>query len=527
MLASTVGALLRRSRRLPAASCRWLGTRLPLAEGEDPFDILGISVDTEETEIKARFYAKAKILHPDVCSRAGRDTKAEFSRLVRSYEVLMDRNLRAEYLLRRRGRGGAAGTDNSGRTGTGAAPWAGRSAARRSSPVEEFNASIRRGRRAKAQRGQRYYEEEMAAEAEAAAEWRRRQQRAAESTTGMTPGTDDWDLERALAMLDGGLLGQLQQEYDEALLFAYLGPRVEERTIPWAFECEERRPIDYEAAAGSDTDGGVGTAQLSAGVLHPHILQITSGQQLLGFVEARADGGWSPFLPEGPPREQQQQDEPALRSPFSGLRSVEGRHNYAPLALTWQGAPLAEAVRLRNEQKGEDVIVVKVLQRAVQGEVKGGLTVEGQGDEAPCYLVRGLDTSAIVSQHVVEDVRTGRPTHLMICHKTPLVKHMHILQVADRRVEVKISRGWRPPSDLWRFPPRSPDHDIGGFYIERAEAEGERRRAMLLHPAVYIVSSAYKTLDREEEERRKAQARAGGAAPRIAAMARTLVEKFM
>ena len=221
-----------------------------------------------------------------------------------------------------------------------------------------------------------------------------------------------------------------------------------------------------------------------------------------------------------------------LRSPFSGLRSVEGRHNYNPLALTWQDAPLAEAVRLRDEGKGEDVIVVKVFQRAVPGEGKGTLRVDGQEEdesepEAPCYMVRGLDTSALLSQHMVEDARTGQTTHLMICHRTPLVRHVHILQVHDRRVEVKISRGWRPPSDLWHFPPRSPDHDTGGYYVERAEAEGERRAMMLLHPAVYILASAYKTLDREVEERRKAEARAGGAAPRIAAMARTLVEKFM
>lgn len=225
MLASTVGALLRRPRRPPSTAAgwpRWLGTtrRVPLAEGEDPFEILGVSVDTEEKEIKARFYAKAKVLHPDV---AGRDTKAQFARLVRSYEVLMDRSLRAEFLLRRRGR---TGVDASGAS----SPRAGPNGVRRSSPVDEFNASIRRGRRAKAQRGQRYFEEEMEAEAEAAAEWKRRQQQAAESesTTGMTPGADDWDLERALAMLDGGLLGKLQQDFDEALLYAYLGPRVQE-----------------------------------------------------------------------------------------------------------------------------------------------------------------------------------------------------------------------------------------------------------------------------------------------------------
>ena len=140
-------------------------------------------------------------------------------------------------------------------------------------------------------------------------------------------------------------------------------------------------------------------------------------------------------------------------------------------------------------------------------------------------------------------------------------------------------RGWKPPSELWTFPPRSPQHDIGGcvcvcrcvcvlvlalalstdkrssihhvcvsvggrerqrwkgarhsfvhhlcllpaitttttehtrththtcrWYIERAEVqEGSLRRwQRLLHPSVYVLACAYKTLDKEEEERRKA-----------------------
>jgi len=96
--------------------------------------------------------------------------------------------------------------------------------------VDEFNASIRRGRRAKVQKGARFYAEEEAAEAEAEAAWhRRRQQKAAESKS-MAPGSEeeDWDLERAMAMLDGGLLGKLRQEYDDAIRFAYLGPTVAE-----------------------------------------------------------------------------------------------------------------------------------------------------------------------------------------------------------------------------------------------------------------------------------------------------------
>lgn len=538
------------ARRLAGAALS-TSRRLPLAEDEDPFEVIGVGVEADERKIKERFYAKAKILHPDVAT--GRDTKEAFARLVRSYEVLIDPSLRAEYLLRKRRRNGGGGTAPVN-------PWRGRATRGPDpSPVEEFNASLRRGRRDKAYRARRYTVEE---EVESS-EWfrqrpRQRQQRNGEN--GMAQGSSaagGWDAE--LSVLDGGLLGQLQQEFDNALLFAYLGPRVEEGmhglvvdsslsvgqcanghpiltitpcqtltkcsiypqpkgTIPWAFECEERRPLDYAEAAGAAAAPAEDDASTPCvGALHPHILQMTSGQQLLGWVEARSDGGWT--LPESMREERaggSGQDDVTMRGPFSRLRSVEGQHAYTPLSLMWQGSLLAEAVRLRDEGKGEDVIAVKILQRAAGDEQQQQQEEGKDQEEAPCYLVRGLDTSALLSQHPIEDARTGHATHLLVCHRTPLVRHFSIVSALDRRVEVRISRGYRLPSRLWHFPPRSPDHDHGAFYVERAEAHA-KRQAALLHPAVYVLLCAYKTLAREEEERRKAEART--AAPRIARMA--------
>ena len=51
-------------------------------------------------------------------------------------------------------------------------------------------------------------------------------------------GAGGWD---ALSLLDPGLFGQLQESFQDAMIHAYLGPRVAENTIPWAFEGEERR----------------------------------------------------------------------------------------------------------------------------------------------------------------------------------------------------------------------------------------------------------------------------------------------
>lgn len=193
------------------------GRRLPLGEDEDPFEVIGVGVEADERKIKESFYAKAKVLHPDVAG-AGGDTKAAFARLVRSYEDLMDPNLRAEYLLRKRRR---SSSSNGSASGGGFAGGIGSWGRATPTPVEEFNESLRRGRREKAYRGRGYAEaaEEEAAEAAGWHRGRRRPRAAADA---------GWSMERELAMLGGGLLGQLQQEFDDAMLFAYLGPRVEE-----------------------------------------------------------------------------------------------------------------------------------------------------------------------------------------------------------------------------------------------------------------------------------------------------------
>jgi len=49
-------------------------SRLPLGDDEDPFALLGVGVHADEKEIKSRFYAKAKVLHPDVAG-PGRNTR--------------------------------------------------------------------------------------------------------------------------------------------------------------------------------------------------------------------------------------------------------------------------------------------------------------------------------------------------------------------------------------------------------------------------------------------------------------------
>eukprot|EP01018_Ginkgo_biloba_P040215 Gb_16312 [translate_table: standard] len=120
----------------------------------------------------------------------------------------------------------------------------------------------------------------------------------------------------------------------------------------------------------------------------------------------------------------------------------------------------------------------------------------------------------------------GRKTHMIMQHRTPLVKHMHWYQVGQKAAacECRCTRARLPPSKFWIFEPRCENHDIGGWYVEtfgrdkKGQAmpsnrhwqslndisgsefmEGSSRESSegTLHPAVYIMALAYRTLDLE------------------------------
>jgi len=104
-------------------------------------------------------------------------------------------------------------------------------------------------------------------------------------------------------------------------------------------------------------------------------------------------------------------------------------------------------------------------------------------------------------------------------HRTLMVKHMHWYQVGDKvsPCECRCSRARLPPSRYWLFEPRCYMHDTGGWYIETYGRDkkgktipsqrhwdgfnehSERR----LHPAMYLVALAYRSLDLEDARRRQ------------------------
>lgn len=110
---------------------------------------------------------------------------------------------------------------------------------------------------------------------------------------------------------------------------------------------------------------------------------------------------------------------------------------------------------------------------------------------------------------------SGEQTHVIWQFRTPWVKHMHWFKINGKRMlcECRSTRACLPSSKFWVFEPRCGKHNIGGWYIESlwrngsTEAEGPNnwagKQLGLLHPAMYILGTAYKTLDTEAIKRRR------------------------
>ena len=486
---------------------------------EDPFVILEVSIDADERTIKSAFRKLAKQLHPDAAPKHERGSAAkakEFHKIVRAYEVLSDPTLKAAYILKRRPH-----QHHLRRRPTGAG-GAMHATAKGPSPVDAFNASLRKGRRRSARRRAGLYDDAGAVEqeeGEAAAE------------EGAWTGPTSW---KTLSQLEPGLFRHLEQEFEDAMIHAYLGPRVEANTIPWAFEAEERRrPPPRPPQDKEDEQHAVDEP------LHPHILQITSGQQLLGFVEAAplsVDSLLSaiPVVEEEEKEEGKDESELSLRSQLAGLSSVDDKSNYGPLRLVWQDTPLARSTRLWDTAKKEDVIVVQTeageqTTAAAGPQANGSDNTDNAGAASPAkmYLIRGLDNQRLLSSHQIRDAASGELTHVLISHRTPLVAHLHLLQ-AEGGVECRVSKGELKnyiPSDMWHFAPRSKDHDAASWYLERADAKGLTKAQRYLPPAVIMMCCAYKTLDKEarEEEKRRQQS----VSTRLTALAKDFMGKLM
>jgi hypothetical protein len=178
--------------------------------------------------------------------------------------------------------------------------------------------------------------------------------------------------------------------------------------------------------------------------------------------------------------------------------------------------------------------VVAVATRVPPKSVRNGIRNQDSQDHIHIFLnsnddtresrvqlgvITGLGTSSEEGSCFVYNT-SGVKTHVIMKHRTLLVKHLHWYEIGEESsvCECRCTRARLPPSKYWLFEPRCEMHDIGGWYVETYGRDKKGRNGPCqrfwdgfdderfekrLHPAMYLLTLAYRTLDIEDAKRRK------------------------
>ncbi|KAF8410174.1 hypothetical protein HHK36_002696 [Tetracentron sinense] len=461
--------------------------------GKNAYDVLGVSETSSLAEIKASFRKLAKETHPDL-ARSDDDPSASqrFVQILAAYEILSDSEKRAHYdmylfsqrkvVQRHSKQGSTIYTYGSHITIT----------TRQMEVVEWLK-------------------------------WYRSAVNDILSQKNVVVGSSYFDV--------------LEGEFYSAIHAAYYGPVIESvDLLPDCFEAEERSV--YET---------------------PEVLHLVSGRDLFGIVylidkvpklSHACNENLFSFISEG-----------------SGMCHMQVKNAsdhasdvYKDLELHVSGRLVAVATRMppksylndgiQNEDSQDHIHVFLSSHEDSMYSSKGfsvdSFSGSAVGSRILLGSITGLGTNPEEGSCFVYNNR-GTKTHVIMKHRTLLVciilarkqtpvsgprmtvsaysqfyvKHMHWYQVGDKVsvCECRCSRAQLPPSKFWLFEPRCSMHDIGGWYVEtfgrdkkgktvpsqrhwdgcEAIEQPEKR----LHPAMYLLALAYRTLDLEDAKRRK------------------------
>ncbi|XP_021751383.1 uncharacterized protein LOC110717055 [Chenopodium quinoa] len=333
-----------------------------------------------------------------------------------------------------------------------------------------------------------------------------------------------------------GYFDVLQREFYSAMHSAYFGPEILSLDLlPDRFEAEERSV--YET---------------------PEVLHLVSGRYLFGFVRIVDD---VPELSDVSYKKLttaledlelcQPVDNVGCQTDFANNKaSAELPQNnmndiqnqaldaYKDLELHVCGRLVAMATRIPpKESSGASDFPDKVDEDSSQDMIHIFLnsqedpvhfnrchsnkrTLHGSVSKVVLGTISGLGTNPDESSCYVYN-SNGSKSHVILKHRTPLVKHMHWFQLGDEVsiCECRCTRARLPSSKFWLFEPRCSTHDIGGWYVETYGRDRKRKTVPSqrywdgfeshqeceerLHPAVYLLALAYRTLDTENARRTK------------------------
>ncbi|XP_058228222.1 uncharacterized protein LOC131336409 isoform X2 [Rhododendron vialii] len=432
--------------------------------GKNAYELLGVSETSSFAEIKASFRKLAKETHPDLAQTHNHSFASDqFVRILAAYEILSDSEKRSHYdryLLSQRMR------------------------VQRCS--EQFSMMYT------------YETNRISVKQMEVVEWLKWYRCALNEI-----------LSEKRVVVGSGYFDILERDFYSAIHAAYYGPDIESvNLLPDCFEAEERST--YES---------------------PEVLHLVSGRDLFGMI----------CLADKVPELSQSYNErltsfEATENPDVGIRGMQAKKNdyhtsdaYKDLEFHVSGKMVAVATRvlpkscyggMRNEDSQDHIHVYLISQEDPIYTSKGSSIATIAGSRIPLGTIIGLGTNPEEGSCFFYDTNRTK-THVIMKHRTLLVKHLHWYQVGDRVsvAECRCSRARLPPSKFWLFEPRCGMHDIGGWYVETFGRDRKGRTVpsrrywdgfdvdekfdKRLHPAIYLLALAYRTLDLEDAKRRK------------------------
>ncbi|WCJ31357.1 Chaperone DnaJ-domain superfamily protein [Euphorbia peplus] len=451
--------------------------------GMNAYDILGISQSSSFSQIKASFRKLAKETHPDMAhSKNDPSASLRFIQILAAYEILSDLERRAhydEYLLSQR--------------------KVVQKHPRESSKFYPYKSQMTMGREMEVVEWLKWYRLAI----------------------------NDILAERKVAV-GTGYFEVLEADFYSAVHAAYYGPLIESLDLlPDRFEAEERSV--YET---------------------PEILHLVSGRDVFGMVclandtpelssasTKRLESFTSISLDICQPIANTNVDSNEVNDNEFSQIHVRGLTNasdaYKDLELHIDGQLVAFATRIpprsqydgKKNKSAQDQIQVFLNSDDNSTHIRRDLSQDwglggAMGPKVPLGTIMGLGTTPDEGSCSVYD-RCGTKTHVIMKHRTLLVKHLHWYGVGDEVsvCECRCSRARLPPSRYWLFEPRCDLHDIGGWYVETFARDKKSRTVpsqrhwdgldgsqpydKRLHPAMYLLALAYRTLDIEDIKRRK------------------------
>ncbi|GFQ04573.1 chaperone protein dnaj [Phtheirospermum japonicum] len=224
-----------------------------------------------------------------------------------------------------------------------------------------------------------------------------------------------------------GYFDFLERDFYSAVHAAYYGPEIQSTDLlPDRFEAEER------------------STHATSEVLH-----LVSGRDLFGMV----------CLPNKKPQISHAYTEKLISSPLNSAPLADkdciSSHAYRDLELHVSGRVIAMATRIRPKGLDADE------DEDSQDQINVYLTSVGTGTRLG--VIKGLGTTSEEGTCYVYDER-GVKTHMIMKHRTLLVKHLHWFRVGEKTsaCECRCTRARLPPSNSSSSTTTDDDDDSHG-----------------------------------------------------------------